>query len=42
MADNRDEAAEMGMNARMLAERDFDRIGLADRFVDWLERNAKE
>lgn len=42
MADNRDEAAEMGRNARILAERNFDRIGLADGFVDWLEQNAKE
>jgi len=42
MADHRNEAAEMGRNARMLAERDFDRIGLADRFVDWLEWNVKE
>jgi len=42
MADNRDEAAEMGNNARMLAERSFGRIRLAERFVDWLEQNAKE
>ena len=42
MADNRVESAEMGMNARMLAERDFDRIRLGDRFVDWLEWNVKE
>lgn len=37
LADNRDKAAEMGRNARMPAERDFDRIRLADRFVDWLD-----
>ena len=41
MADNRDEAAEMGKNARMLAERMFDRGRLADAFVDWLERIGK-
>ncbi|MCD6389178.1 MAG: glycosyltransferase family 4 protein [Desulfobulbaceae bacterium] len=42
MADNRDESAEMGKNARRVAERNFDRIELADRFVDWVEWNAKE
>ena len=42
MTDNRDEAAEMGKNARMLAERMFDRRRLADAFVDWLERNGKQ
>lgn len=42
MTDNRDEAAEMGKNARMLAERMFDRRRLADAFIDWLERNGKQ
>jgi glycosyltransferase involved in cell wall biosynthesis len=37
LAHNRDEAAKMGENARQLAERNFDRIQLAERFVDWLE-----
>jgi glycosyltransferase involved in cell wall biosynthesis len=42
MADNRDKTAEMGKNARILAERKFDRRKLADAFVDWLVQNAKE
>jgi glycosyltransferase involved in cell wall biosynthesis len=42
MADNRDEAAKMGENAHALARRAFDRRKLADKFVDWLEQNAKE
>ena len=37
LADHRNEAAEMGKNARMLAEHMFDRRKLADKFVDWLE-----
>jgi hypothetical protein len=39
-AANLDEAAEMGGNARSLAERNFDRGQLAERSVDWLEQNA--
>lgn len=41
MTDNRKETAEMGGNARSLAERNFDRSQLAERFADWLEQNAK-
>ena len=37
LADRRDDLAEMGQNARILAEREFDRRRLADRFVDWIE-----
>jgi len=42
MADNHDEVAEMGKNARMLAERMFDQGRLANAFVDWLEQNGKK
>jgi glycosyltransferase involved in cell wall biosynthesis len=42
MAEHPEEVAEMGKNARILAEGSFDRIQLAERFVDWLEQNAKE
>ena len=42
MADHPEEVAEMGKNARILAEGNFDRIQLAERFVDWLEQSAKE
>ena len=37
MADHHEEVAEMGKNARMLAEHRFDRRRLADEFVDWIE-----
>lgn len=37
LADHKDEAAKMGANARRLAELEFDRRKLADRFVDCLE-----
>ncbi len=39
-ADDRDALKRMGMNARKLAERDFDRGKLGGQFVDWLERAA--
>lgn len=35
-ADNRGELVEMGVNARLLAEREFDRKLLADRWVSWV------
>ncbi|CAN2039488.1 colanic acid biosynthesis glycosyl transferase WcaI [Candidatus Magnetomoraceae bacterium gMMP-15] len=36
-ADNRDELKIMGQNARVLAEKKFNRKKLADQFVNWLE-----
>ncbi len=36
-ADARDSLKTMGERGRALAEREFDRMKLADRFVDWLE-----
>lgn len=36
-ADNRQRLREMGKNASQLAEQEFDRAKLSDRFVDWLE-----
>ena len=38
MAERRDELIEMGQNGRALAERDFDRMALADQFVDALQQ----
>lgn len=38
LADDRKMAEHMGMNARHLAERNFNRLDLANRFVDFLER----
>ena len=35
-ADNRDGLVEMGVNARLLAEREFDRKLLADKWVSWV------
>lgn len=37
MADHREELVEMGKNARILAEQEFSRSLLADRFVEYLE-----
>lgn len=37
-ADDRDALKEMGLRGRKLAEAEFDRIGLADRWVDWVAR----
>lgn len=39
-ADSRTMLTEMGQHGRALAEREFNRKLLADRFVDWLERAA--
>lgn len=41
MADNRPALVAMGRNGRRLAEADFDRAKLADRFVDTLEEAAR-
>lgn len=41
LADNRADALAMGRRARALAEREFDRRQLADRFVDCLETAAR-
>lgn len=38
MADHPADVQTMGSNARFLAEQQFDRRELADRFVDWLEK----
>lgn len=38
LADNRQLASQMGRNARLLAERDFNRLDLGNHFVDFLER----
>ncbi|MCG9584126.1 glycosyltransferase family 4 protein [Vibrio tubiashii] len=35
-ADNRNDLVEMGVNARLLAEREFDRKLLADKWVSWV------
>ncbi|NUW68969.1 glycosyltransferase family 4 protein [Vibrio coralliilyticus] len=35
-ADNRDDLIDMGFNARLLAERDFDRKVLSDKWVSWV------
>lgn len=40
MAERRDELIEMGRKGRALAERDFDRVKLADQFVDALKQQA--
>lgn len=40
MADHREELAQMGRNARTLAEREFDRQQLSDHFVDMIESVA--
>ena len=40
LADNHDELETMGCNARLLAEREFDRKVLVDQFVDWLEKEG--
>jgi glycosyltransferase involved in cell wall biosynthesis len=40
MADHRQELVQMGANARALAEREFRRQQLADRFADWIEAAA--
>lgn len=40
-ADRRSELKEMGARGRALAELEFDRSKLADRFVDWLEGCAQ-
>lgn len=37
LADHPEKVAEMGQNARALANQSFDRAKLADEFVDWLE-----
>jgi glycosyltransferase involved in cell wall biosynthesis len=42
LADDRAEARAMGRRARALAEREFDRRRLADRFVDCLEAAAAD
>jgi len=40
-ADDRDHLAKMGRNALSLAEQEFDRTILSNRFVDWLEGAVK-
>lgn len=40
-ADNRANLLKMGRNARALAENEFDRTLLSNRFVDWLEGTIK-
>ncbi|MCK5362189.1 MAG: glycosyltransferase WbuB, partial [Gammaproteobacteria bacterium] len=40
LAVNPAERREMGVNSRRLAERRFDRKDLADKFVDFLEKNV--
>lgn len=40
-ANNREQLVEMGINGRRLAEKEFDRAKLSNRFVDWLEGAAK-
>ena len=40
LADHPEHMAAMGKNARLLAERDFDRKRLAKQFADWLEGAA--
>jgi glycosyltransferase involved in cell wall biosynthesis len=40
-ADNRVALSGMGQNARQLAIQEFDRLVLADRWVDWLEHSQK-
>ncbi|MFA0812608.1 glycosyltransferase family 4 protein [Microbulbifer epialgicus] len=42
MANEKASVKEMGKRGRELAERDFNRIVLADRFVDWLEGECGE
>lgn len=39
-ADNRDSLREMGLRARKLAEREFERTRLADSWVDWVSAAA--
>jgi len=40
-ANNGEQLVEMGINGRRLAEQEFDRSKLSNRFVDWLEGAAK-
>ena len=40
-ADDRANLVKMGSNARALAEKEFDRTILSNRFVDWLEGAVK-
>ena len=40
-ADDRAQLVQMGENARQLAEHEFDRAKLSNRFVDWLEEAVK-
>ena len=40
-ADDREGLVKMGQNARLLAENQFDRTDLGNRFVDWLEGALK-
>ncbi len=40
LADNPQERYQMGLNSRKLAEKDFNRADLANRFVDFLELNV--
>ena len=40
-ADDRERLVKMGQNARQLAENEFDRSELSNRFVDWLEGALK-
>ncbi len=41
MADNPELTKQMGINARLFAEREFDRLQLGNQFVDFLERMVK-
>ena len=41
MADHREKLATMAVNAKALAQREFSRQQLADRFVEWIEAAAK-
>lgn len=42
LADNRQLARQMGHSARIVAERDFNRTGLGNRLVDFLEKACQE
>jgi len=39
-ADHREQLVKMGRNAAALAEREFDRAALSDKWVDWIEGTA--
>jgi glycosyltransferase involved in cell wall biosynthesis len=41
MANDRERTRQMGVNSRVLAESQFDRSDLAEKFCDWLEKAVK-